>query len=146
MTIEVFFRPKETSRVRTMLTAQIYNLTRVLLARAPNDCLFVPIRSMQFHAVIDQEEIVFIDAAGGHIVQNNEGGRIIQIAWQSFKYQQRVNLDQPIEYDHVEYCETAGQHRLRLIGEFYKALQVMDTRSKENSIPVSGAKIIPLGS
>ncbi len=144
MALEVFFRPEEISRTRTTLTAQIYNLTRVLLAQASNECLFVPIRSMQFHAIIDHQEIVFIDASGGHVVQNNEGGRVIQIAWQSFNHRQRKHLEQPIEYDHVEYTQSAAQHRQRLIGEFHKAMQIMDRRSKKNSIPATGAKIIPL--
>ena len=75
---ETFYRRDEAMREARTLPAATYNLARTLLGRAPHGCLFVPIRSMQWLAVLDAEEIVFVD---------REAGRFIDIARREFRPQ-----------------------------------------------------------
>ncbi len=102
------------------LPADTYNLAHLLLARAIRSsgkpCVFVPIRSMQYLAVIDQEEIVFVD---------RERPSQVQIAWQAFRRQARNALDERIEFEAAFYTDGSLQLMTRLMGEFPKALQAM---------------------
>lgn len=71
---ETFFLPDEVDRRDWSVTADIYNLCHSLLSRSTTEHLFVPIRSMQFLAVMDRNEIIFVDSQS-YAVSDNEGGR-----------------------------------------------------------------------
>jgi len=65
-TKEVFYRGEKIGHEDRMLPAVTYNTIRTLLAHAIRDdsdssSVFLPIRSMQYMAIIDQEEIIFVD-------------------------------------------------------------------------------------
>ncbi len=98
------------------LPADVYNLARLLLAHSDRPCVFVPIRSMQYLAVIDQEEIVFVD---------RERPSQVQIAWQAFRRQARNALDERVEFEAAFHTDGSPQLMTRLMGEFPKALQAM---------------------
>lgn len=103
------------------LPAATYNLAVALLARAPAGYLFVPIRSMQYLAILDNEEFMFIDG---------ERKCWIDIAWQHFKPQQRESLEDPVTYEAVYYRpESAGLMR-RLQTEFPLALRSLAGKEK----------------
>ena len=128
---ETFYRPAELDREARTLPADLYNLAHLLLMRAANDCLFVPIRSMQYLAVLDAEEFIFVD---------REGGRMIDLAWQRFRASERAALDEPVPYEAVYYTANGADILRRLQGEFRKALQ--DLQGRE---PVrAAARILPL--
>ena len=129
---ETFYRPAELDREARTLPADLYNLAHLLLARAANGCLFVPIRSMQFLAVLDAEEFIFVD---------REKGRMIDLAWQRFRAGERAALDDPVAYETVYYAANGGETMLRLQGEFRKALQSLQGREPARA----AARIIPLG-
>ena len=78
------YRDPEISREPRQLSASAYNLAITLWLRCTTRHLFVPIRSMQYMAIIDSEEFVFIDG---------ERKCWIDIAWQNFKPQVRDALD-----------------------------------------------------
>jgi hypothetical protein len=115
---ETFYRPAEVARAARTLPAATYNLAHGLLARG-GSCVFVPIRSMQYLAVLDAEEFIFVD---------REGGRRIEIAWQRFRPQARTALDEPVAYEAVYYSATGEQTMARLQGEFHKALAQLEHR------------------
>jgi hypothetical protein len=117
---ETFYRPDEVAREPRTLSAATYNLGHVLLARASSTCLFVPIRSMQYLAVLDNEEFIFVD---------REGGRMIEIAWQQFRPSERSALDEPVAYSAVYYSAQAAKTMARLQGEFLKALLQLEQRT-----------------
>jgi hypothetical protein len=94
------------------LPATVYNLTRTLLARSPG-ALFVPIRSMQFLAIVDAEEVVFVD----HLHKS-----LAVLAWRRFQPQARAGLDEPVAYEAVYYRTDAARIMQRLQGEFARAL------------------------
>lgn len=107
------YRDSEVAREPCSLPAATYNLAHTLLARSPNGCLFVPIRSMQYLAILDEEEFVFLDG---------ERKCWIDIAWQDFRPQVRTSLDEPVPYQAVYYQPDAAQLMARLQAELPRAL------------------------
>lgn len=117
-------------RVPASLTAATYNLAHTLLARA-GQCLFVPIRSLQYMAVLDAEEFIFVDS------QNKAW---VELAWQHFRPQTRASLDERVPFEVVHYLPQAAETMQRLPGEFHQALQLLSKRQK----PAIPATVIDL--
>lgn len=115
------YRDPEINREMRYLPAIAYNLAITLLSRCATRHLFVPIRSMQYMAIIDHEEFVFIDG---------ERKCWIDIAWQNFKPQARDALDQPVAYEAVYYSENMSSVMIRLQSEFPAALQALVNKTK----------------
>ena len=112
-------RGDELQREERQLPAELYKKILLLFSRLQKGNLFVPIRSMQYLAVIDAEEIVFVDG---------QGPRTIELAWQNFRPQERADLRAPVSYECV-YYETKGlQTMQRLQSEFFQALAVVEKR------------------
>jgi hypothetical protein len=128
---ETFYRPPELSREARTLPAETYNLAHLLLARAPNGCLFVPLRAMQFLAVLDREEFIFVD---------REGRRMIELAWQHFSPQTRQSLDEPVAYEAVYYSPASAEVMRRVQSEFYKALR----EAEQKTVTHGPARVIAL--
>ncbi len=63
------YRDQEIAREICSLPAATYNLAQTLLSHANPGFVFVPIRTMQYLAIIDTEEIVFIDSAEKELVK-----------------------------------------------------------------------------
>lgn len=114
------YRNAEIARIKSYLPAATYNLALTLLSRNHDDPLFIPIRSMQFIAIFDAEEFVFIDG---------ERKCRIDIAWQNFNPQQRASLGEPVAYEAVYYQSYSTQLIPRLYSEFPRALN--DLAAKE---------------
>lgn len=116
---ETFERGSALAEVETALPAKTYNLTRILLAGSHSGCVFVPIRPMQFMAVIDPDEIIFVDI---------HYRRWVEVAWHSFRPGERAGLEEPVAYTAVYYTEEGAGLRLRLQSEFHQALALIDAR------------------
>jgi hypothetical protein len=140
---ETFFLPDEISRVMWTLPAAIYNLSRTLLGRSEFDCTFVPIRSMQYLAVITRAEIVFVDSQA-YAYRNNEGGRLIVMSWRFDTQAARQSLDQPQRCEIIHYHRDGVQIQLRLVRAYQEALELMDKRYRDKALPATGARIVPL--
>jgi len=106
------YRDPPLAQNESTLPAATYNLAHTLLARSPG-ALFVPIRSMQFLAVVDREEIVFVD----HLQKS-----LAVIAWQHFRPQARDALDEPVCYEAVYYREDGVEIMRQLQPAFARAL------------------------
>lgn len=145
-TQENFFRPGELRRAPCTLPAAIYNACRRLLSRAEHGCVFVPIRDMQFIAVIDAEEVIFIDSQGGHLVVDGQGGRPILISWNFGPSRTRDSLSAPVVCEVVHYREGLDDLQRRLVGGFSRALDALEEKGRESSPDPRGARIIPLRS
>lgn len=117
---ERFYREQEIARLPAFLPAATYNLAHTLLARA-GPCLFVPIRSLQYMAVLDAEEFIFVDS------QNKAW---VELAWQHFRPQTRASLDEPVPFEVVHYLPQAAETMRRLPGEFHQALRLLANRQK----------------
>lgn len=127
---EGFFRGEELRREQRMLSAEVYNRTRLLLRRSGATHLFVPIRSMQYQAVVDADEIIFVDGLGD---------RHVELAWQAFRPQERSGLNDPVPYECVFYDPSAAVTLRRLQTEFAQALLEQERRFK-----IEGGVIVPL--
>ncbi|MFZ5503261.1 MAG: hypothetical protein ACOY3V_07030 [Pseudomonadota bacterium] len=107
------YRDHELARESLFLPAAAYNLAYALLSRSTTDCLFVPIRAMQYLAILDAEEFVFLDG---------ERKCWVDIAWQNFRPRQRAALTDPVAYEAVYYQVSAAGLMPRLLAEFPRAL------------------------
>ena len=115
------YREQELMRESRHLPAATYNLVITLLARSATGNVFLPIRSMQYLAILDANEFVFIDG---------ERKNLIDVAWQRFHPQQRETLDDPVAYEAVYYFPHSQALMSRLQGEFHKALLAASTKQK----------------
>ena len=140
---ETFFLPKEVERKAWLVPAEIYNLYHSLQVRDHDGHVFVPIRTLQFMAILDKNEIVFVDSQA-YAVANNEGGRIILIAWKFPISHDRDSLEEPMQSEVVFYDKKDDDLQLRLVSEFREAMELMDQRYRDEIMPKQGAKILTL--
>lgn len=115
------YREAEVNREPRHLPASTYNLAITLLGRCNDPYLFVPIRSMQYLAILDLGEFVFIDG---------ERKCWIDIAWHHFKPQMRTALDQSVAYEAVYYRAEQAAVMTRLQREFPLALKALENKEK----------------
>ena len=108
------YRDQEVKREPRQLPAATYNLALTLLARSTTGTLFIPIRAMQYLAIMDAEELIFLDG---------ERKCWIDIAWRKFHPQARTSIDEPVEYEAVYYTDNAEKLMSRLQAELPRALQ-----------------------
>ena len=142
MSEEYFFLPPELERTQAVLTADVYNLCHSLLSRSPHSCVFVPMRDMQYMAILDKEEIIFVDSLV-YQMRNGQGGRIIITAWQFPLNKERTSLIDPLKCEHIYYHPQAKANALRLQSSFRKAIIQLDQRYRENILPSYMAKVLP---
>ncbi|MGQ9660085.1 MAG: hypothetical protein ACUVQI_11310 [Thermochromatium sp.] len=138
---EVFFRPDtEYARELTTIPAPIHNAMRRLLKQARGSSVFVPIRSMQYLAVIDAEEVIFVDALGGYAYHDGEGGRLIRLAWRPFVG--RDSLCDPVSCEMVYYFGNLKAVQRRLLSEIGPALDQLQLKSAGGTPPNGKARIL----
>lgn len=141
---ETFFRPPEFSRQRSALPAGVYNALQLLLRRHAGETLFIPIRSMQFQAVLEREEVIFVDSQGGYAHQDGVGGRLISIAWQPAPPGERDSLTGPVACDIIHYFPDLRETQLRLMSELPPALeQVLPCRKGQTGNTLE-RRVVPL--
>jgi hypothetical protein len=114
---ETFFRPAEWRRQASTLPAELVNGLRLLLARHGQGCLFLPIRAMQYQAVVERREVIFVDSQGGYAHQDGVGGRLIRLAWQFPPASERLALDQPQPCEILHYDPEQPELHRRLVAE-----------------------------
>lgn len=139
---EVFFLPDEVRRESVTIPAALYNRCRLLLSRCRYQHIFVPIRSMQYLAVIDNDEIIFVDSQA-YAVREGEGGRMILLAWQFRPGLRPDSLTEPVPIDVVYYHPDAVDIQKRLMGDFNKSLDVLDARYRETGCEARAKKVLP---
>ncbi len=126
-----FERGREIRRETRQLPSDLYNRLRILAARSGPGGLFVPIRPMQYLAVVDSEEVIFVDG---------QGPRRVEIAWREFRSRERTRLDEPVRYQCVYYEPKGLQAAPRLQGEFVKALRLFEQRQSHRG---GAATVLP---
>lgn len=140
---EIFFRPAEHHRKQVTLSAKLYNRCRLLLNRAKSHCVFVPIRSMQFQAVICEDEIIFVDSQS-YAVRNGQGGRMILLAWRTQQDKSRDSISEPVPIEVVHYHQDMGDTQRRLIGEFFNAACQVLERQSPQELSAHSMKVISI--
>ncbi len=120
---ESFYRGNPLKSEARTLPWQTYNLAYTLLKKS-GASLFVPICCMQYLAVLDAEEFIFVDSIAG---------RAVSIAWQKFRPGGRASLADSVPYTAVFYQPDAEETMKRLQAEFLQALQLLAARQKQES-------------
>lgn len=121
---ESFYRGKPLGAEPRTLPAEHYNALRLLLDFSGKPCVFVPIRTLQYMAVIDHEEVIFVDSQ----VKVD-----IEFAWRYFRPQVRSSLIEPVPYT-FEYYETQALETMkRAQVEFYQHVQLMTEYQRKSN-------------
>jgi len=141
-TTETFFCPPAVASERTTIAASLYNRCRLMLSRCGHDCVFVPLRSMQYLAVIDAREIIFVDSLR-YAVSESEGGRMIMMAWKFGHEGVRDSLSEPVPVELVFYAEGLKELGRRIMAELPKALELLECRSRERGCESGSRKVVP---
>lgn len=141
-TTETFFRPPEWKQHTSTLPAALLNAAQLLFMRSQSDYLFVPIRSMQYLAVVNRDETIFVDSQA-YAVQDGVGGRLVVIAWQPLPTGQRTSLSGPVPCSFIFYRAGLAEIQRRLLGEYEHALRLLGERARDRVTPLQGACIIP---
>ncbi len=140
---ETFFRPdREFSRETSALPADIHNGLRLLLSRARGDHVFLPIRPMQYQAIVGRDEVVFVDGNGGYAHQDGEGGRLIRIAWLPTGGP-RKSLAAPVPCDILYYFAGLKETQRRLVGETLAALSLALARQRDPGPQSIERRVLP---
>jgi hypothetical protein len=123
------YRDQPIQRETRALPATTYNLAHALLARSPHGSVFVPIRAMQYLAILERDEFVFVDS---------QYKDYVEIAWQQFRPQARAGLEDPVPYEALAYHPDGIRNQARLLAEFTKALQLLALKER----PEGPAKLL----
>lgn len=149
-TTVTLFRPPEISRKPWRLPADMYNVMTLIRAqrlRKGEQAAFVPIREMQFLAVLDQDEVLFVDGAGGYMVTDGQAGRPIKLALSRFARGEREDLSAPVDCEVIFYSPQAEAHFQRILSIFAPALaryrEVQSGSVIGDAVPQQ-AKVLPL--
>lgn len=140
---ETFFRPPEHGRHDWTVPITLYKLCRKPLRRSSGSCVFIPIRNMQFLAIIDTEEIVFVDSQT-YMVHGGVGGRVILLSWRLAPANSLESLTQPVPCTVIHYRPDLSDVQRRLVGEFTRALELVEYRSPEQQ-STGAPRILPFG-
>lgn len=143
---ETFFRPAEMEREELAIPAPLFNRCRLLVSRCESEHVFVPIRSMQYQAVIDREEIIFVDNHGGYAHYEGEGGRLIVLAWKFRQQGGRDALDAPVPIALLSYSPDAREIHRRLMSEFPPALDRLEEKQRESGCEPKRKNVLPFPS
>jgi hypothetical protein len=127
-----FERGDEIAREVRQLPAGHYNKIRLLHSRNDGKPLFVPLRGMQYLAIVDSEEVVFVDG---------QGPRVIEVSWQEFRSSKREDLRDPVNYTCIYYHEKGVRAMSRLQGEFLEGLELLRTRQPKTAAPATVTRI-----
>ena len=138
---ETFFRPTERGRAASTLPAELVNGLRLLLSRHGRDCLFLPIRAMQYQAVIERREVIFVDSQGGYAYQDGVGGRLIRLAWYFPPGAERLALDAPVPCEILHYFPDQGELHRRLVAELRPLVAASLARQRQH--PAGDRTVIP---
>jgi hypothetical protein len=140
---QTFFRPEEVAREQVNIRADLFNRCRLALNHSNNDCAFIPIRSMQFQAVISRDEIIYVDNQA-YRVQDDQGGRLIVLAWDLTAADQRESITDPVPIEIIYFHENLRDIQRRLIGEFPAALSRHEEKEQSHEDRSQAAEVIPL--
>lgn len=139
-----FFTPDEFSRHESRLLSQTYNLAHVLLNRSESNHLFIPIRSLQYLAIIEKNAFWFVDSMA-YAVRGDEGGRLIRVSWHPLiSAHEREGLTQNMDCQVIFYGEDMSEIQKRLNSEFYQSMLLIDQRHRDSLSTDCNVSILPL--
>lgn len=140
-----FFTPDEFACQQSRILSKAYNLAHVLLHRSESDHLFIPIRSMQYLAIIEKNAFWFVDSLA-YAVRGDEGGRLIRISWHPVidADHHRESLEQNMDCHVIFYGGDMTEIQKRLSSEFYQSMLQIDQRHRDSLKTDCSVSILPL--
>ncbi len=139
-----FFTPDEFSCQQSRLLSQTYNLAHVLLNRSQSSHLFVPVRSLQYLAIIERNVFWFVDSLA-YAVRGDEGGRLIRVSWHPvISPNEREGLTQNMDCRVIFYGEDMSEIQKRLNSELYQSMLQIDQRHRDSVHTDCKVSILPL--
>jgi len=101
---------------------------------------------MQFLAVLDWEEFIFVDHQGGYAVHEGQGGRLITLAWRFSPELARDSLTAPVSLELMCYhAESRAFHR-RIMSEFPRALDRYEEKLRQGWRVDKRKRVVPFPS
>ena len=97
---------------------------------------------MQFQAVVERDEIIFVDSQGGYAHQDGEGGRLIRIAWQPQPPGDRESLTAPVPCTIVHYFPEQKETQRRLMSELPPAVNTLAQRQRDRRLPGMERRVV----
>jgi len=141
---QTFFKPDAFFCKKTKLLSQVYNLAHVLLNRSNSNHLFIPVRSMQYLAILEKNAFWFVDSLA-YAVREDEGGRLIRVSWHPLiSANEREGLNQHMDCQVIFYGEDMSEIQNRLNSEFYQAMLEIDQRHRQSLVSENKISILPL--
>ncbi|MFV2060941.1 MAG: hypothetical protein ACC653_09675 [Gammaproteobacteria bacterium] len=139
-----FFTPDEFFCQSSRLLSKTYNLAHILLKRSQSSHLFIPIRTLQYLAIIENDIFWFVDSLA-YAVRGDEGGRLIRISWKPvIKNAQRNDLTQHMDCRVIFYGTDMSEIQNRLNSEFYQAMLLIDKRYRDTLVADYKVNIVSL--
>lgn len=139
-----FFTPDEFFCQETKVLSRTYNLAHVLLNRSQSSHLFIPIRSLQYLAIVEKNTFWFVDSLA-YAVRDNEGGRLIRVSWHPLiSGNEREGLTQNMDCRVIFYGEDMSEIQKRLNSEFYQSMLQIDQRHRDSLNTDCKVSILPL--
>ena len=124
--------------------SQTYNLAHVLLNRSQSSHLFIPVRSLQYLAIIEKNAFWFVDSLA-YAVRGDEGGRLIRVSWHPLvSANEREGLTQNMDCRVIFYGEDMSEIQKRLNSEFYQSMLQVDQRHRDSLNTDCKVSILPL--
>ena len=95
---------------------------------------------MQDQAIVERDEIVFVDSQS-YAHQDGVGGRLIRLAWQLSPASRRDSLDGPVPCEILYYFPNLKETHRRIIGELRSLL----SQNLERQRPTAGrsCRVLP---
>ncbi|MBL4775078.1 MAG: hypothetical protein JKY87_03350 [Mariprofundus sp.] len=140
---ESFFRPKPFLESTTTTSAHTFNQYRLLLMQMKGNSIFVPVRDIQYQAILTENEVIFVNAEGGFAIDSDgEGGRFIDLAWH-WDSHARDSLSEPVVLNITFYRANLELIQRQLLSLFPTALQAkLDIIHHKNNAPTH-CRILP---
>lgn len=129
-TTEAFIRGTPVMRLDSALPASLYNLWRRVLRRGRDQHLFAPLRDMQYLAVLQADEALFVDGAGSYQLVDGSGGRPIVVAWRPASPGSRQSLTAPVRCEMLFYRPGLESTQRRLLVSLERALRRLEQTSR----------------
>ena len=97
---------------------------------------------MQYLAIIDREEVIFVDSLN-YAVHDGQGGRLIVQSWMMDMHSGQDSLSEPVAIERIYYNDRGEEIQRRLMSEIPQALKLFEERQRGGAGQCLVATILP---
>lgn len=129
-----YYLPKALTEQASVIHASCYRLALSMLRRADHEPVPVPVNSLDYTALLTDEDVFFADNQATE-TRHGETGSLIRLSWHLHLAEARDITVQHIPMKVVYYHHEMEKLQQQMTGEFYKALMLMDKQYGDRLIP-----------